>query len=84
MLVIATIVTFFLYLLGIKSKLRLFLLAIREDELAAEVVGINTLKYKMFAFSFSGLFAVQISLFIHEYFWSNLSRDNFAYAARVA
>ncbi len=39
------------------SKIGVILHAIREDELAAKASGINVTKYKLFAFSISGLFA---------------------------
>ena len=41
----------------LKSKHGRGMVAVREEELAAEVIGINTFKYKMISFMFSGFFA---------------------------
>ncbi len=52
----------------INSKFGRNLMAIREDELAAEAVGINTVKYKNFAFIISAFFAgVAGSLWAHHF-----------------
>ncbi len=51
----ALIVVFLTYRLAI-SKFGLSLIAIREDEVAAEAMGINTTKYKLMAFALSAFF----------------------------
>jgi branched-chain amino acid transport system permease protein len=55
MLLLAVLATALVYVIA-TSKTGLRLLAIREDETAAEVVGVPTTRYKLLAFTFSALF----------------------------
>jgi branched-chain amino acid transport system permease protein len=55
MLVLAVLATALVYVIA-TSKTGLRLLAIREDETAAEVVGVPTTRYKLLAFTLSALF----------------------------
>jgi branched-chain amino acid transport system permease protein len=55
MLILAVVATLLVYVVA-TSKTGLRLLAIREDETAAEVVGVPTTRYKLFAFTVSALF----------------------------
>jgi branched-chain amino acid transport system permease protein len=50
---LATVVTYFM----VRSRIGLALVAIREDELAAEANGINIVKYKILAFALGAFFA---------------------------
>ncbi len=49
-----------------KVRLGIILQAIREDEITARASGINTIKYKLFAFCLSGFFAgISGGLYVH-------------------
>jgi branched-chain amino acid transport system permease protein len=50
-----------------KSRIGLYLRTIREDEIAASVLGVNTVKWKIFAFTFSGFFMGLIGAFLGHY-----------------
>lgn len=50
-----------------KSKMGLFLVAIREDEVAAEAMGVNTKKYKLIVFVITSFFAGIIGSFYAHY-----------------
>lgn len=63
---IVTIVVFFVILRIAHGNLGLIFKTIREDESGAEAAGVNTTKYKVMAFSISGVFAgVSGILFTH-------------------
>jgi branched-chain amino acid transport system permease protein len=71
LLVMLLILVFFSYKIR-KSQMGLFFLSIREDEVAAQSLGINILKYKLIALSISvffiaiaGTFYAQYILFLH-------------------
>ena len=73
-----TIVTILFSVLMINSRHGRAIRAIKEDELAAESVGINVTKYKIYAFAFAAFFAgVSGSLFAHHICY--LEPGNFGY-----
>jgi branched-chain amino acid transport system permease protein len=65
-LILLTIITFLMYRL-VNSKYGLFLMAIRDDDLAAETVGIDVTKYKIFAFGISSFFMGLVGGFYAHY-----------------
>ncbi len=54
------------------------ILAIREDEIAAEATGVNTFKYKMIAFVMSAMFA-GLAGGLYAHFQGNLAPEKFNY-----
>jgi branched-chain amino acid transport system permease protein len=71
LLVIATLVVFWLT----KSRFGFGLIAIRENEEAAAVMGVNTTLYKVLAFALSGLFTA-LAGGIHAYWITFLDPDS--------
>ena len=57
-------------------------LAVREDEIAAEAMGINTTKYKVIAFVLSAFFT-GVAGALAAHFQSSLSNDQFSFARSV-
>ena len=57
-------------------------LAVREDEIAAEAMGINTTKYKVTAFVLSAFFT-GVAGALTAHFQSSLSNDQFSFARSV-
>jgi len=66
MLLLLVVITSLLYWI-IKSPHGLFMVAIREDELAAEVAGVDVTKYKIFAFGISSFFMGVVGGFYAHY-----------------
>ena len=52
-----------------RTYLKLYLLSIREDEDAAESIGINVLKYKTIAFAISAFFTAFAGTFFAQYYF---------------
>lgn len=63
---IVTLASLFITLILARGNFGLILKTIREDELGAEASGINTTKYKVLAFAYSGLFGgLAGTLYVH-------------------
>jgi branched-chain amino acid transport system permease protein len=67
LIAVFTIITVFLIKNIIKSRTGRAMIAIREDELAAEAMGVNILKYKVMAFIVSAFFAGLAGAFYAHY-----------------
>ncbi|MFV0503324.1 MAG: branched-chain amino acid ABC transporter permease [Lachnospirales bacterium] len=69
----------------IKSRHGRAIISIREDEIAAEASGINTVYYKLFAFCFSAFFAgVAGSLYAHYFTYLSPSDFDFNKSIEIA
>jgi branched-chain amino acid transport system permease protein len=67
----ATVIVFLLSHLLLRSRVGYYWLAIREDEHAARAVGINTLRYKMYAVMVSAAITSFAGVF-YAFFYNNL------------
>jgi branched-chain amino acid transport system permease protein len=67
----ATVIVFLLSHLLLRSRIGYYWLAIREDEHAARAVGVNTLRYKMYAVMVSAAITSFAGVF-YAFFYNNL------------
>ena len=84
--VVFIVTVFTIYVLNalINSRHGRAILSIREDEIAAEASGINTVYYKIFAFSVSAFFAgVAGSLFAHYQMVLDPVKFNYNYSIEI-
>lgn len=84
--IVFIITIFTIYVLNsiINSRHGRAILSIREDEIASESSGINTVYYKIFAFSISAFFAgIAGSLFAHYQMVLDPSKFNYNYSIEI-
>ncbi len=81
---IITVLTIYILNTLINSRHGRAILSIREDEIAAEASGINTVYYKIFAFSISAFFAgIAGSLFAHYQMVLDPVKFNYNYSIEI-
>ena len=81
---ILTVLTIYILNTLINSRHGRAILSIREDEIAAEASGINTVYYKIFAFSISAFFAgIAGSLFAHYQMVLDPVKFNYNYSIEI-
>ena len=81
---VAVVITIFIIYRIMKSRVGRSFIAIREDEVAAEAMGIDTAKYKVLAFAVAAFFAgIAGGLFAHFYRYINPNSFGFSRSIEI-